>query len=99
MSALSLTVHPDVVDTEIDEGEVALLHLGTKTYFSLNLTGARIWQHLKRGLTLEEMSQRLQEEFDVDAARAQQSVRQLVDELVRHQLAQRASISPPDDQR
>jgi len=27
---------PDVVDTDIDDGEVALLQLGTNTYFSLN---------------------------------------------------------------
>ena len=99
MSATSLTVHPDVVDTEIDEGEVALLHLGSKTYFSLNRTGARIWECLKEGLSLEEVSARLQQEFDVDAARAQQSVLQLVDELVRHQLAQRAAIPPLDQQR
>ena len=47
---------PEVVDTELDEGEVALLHLGTKTYFSLNLTGGRIWRHLKQGLSLDEVA-------------------------------------------
>src|SRR5699024_3655181 len=50
----TLRPDPDVVDTELGEGEVALLHLGTRTYFSLNVTGARVWHHLKRGLTLDE---------------------------------------------
>ena len=80
---------PQVVDTDIDEGEVALLHLGTKTYFSLNVTGALIWRHLKQGLSLDDVSSRLQAEFDVDRAQADRSVNQLVDELVRNNLAQR----------
>ena len=80
---------PEVVDTDIDEGEVALLHLGTKTYFSLNVTGALIWRHLKQGLSLDDVSSRLQAEFDVDRAQADRSVNQLVDELVRNNLAQR----------
>jgi hypothetical protein len=85
----TLRPDPEVVDTDIDEGEVALLHLGTKTYFSLNVTGARIWRYLKDGLSLEEVSRRLQEEFEVDAAQADRSVSQLVEELLRHSLAQR----------
>jgi hypothetical protein len=80
---------PDVVDTEIDEGEVALLHLGAKTYFSLNRTGARIWSHLKQGLSLDEVSNRLQAEFDVDREHADRSVNRLVEELIRNNLAQR----------
>jgi hypothetical protein len=80
---------PEVVDTEIDEGELALLHLGTKTYFSLNSTGARIWTHLKQGLCLEDVSSRLQAEFDVDRERADRSVNGFVEELVRNNLAQR----------
>ena len=43
--------HPQVVDTELDEGEVVLLHLESKTYYSLNPTG-RDRQGLKQGLTL-----------------------------------------------
>lgn len=87
-SIRSVLPDPEVVDTEIDEGELALLHLRSKTYFSLNLTGARIWQHLKAGLSLEEVSLRLQEEFSIDADHAERSVHQLVDELLRHELAQ-----------
>lgn len=91
MSGSPASVHPDpdVVDTQIDDGETALLHLGTKTYFSLNVTGARIWHHLKQGLSLDDVSRQLQQEFDVDAERAERSVQRLVDELVQHGLVQR----------
>jgi hypothetical protein len=44
--------HPEVVDTELDDGEVVLLHLESKTY-CLNLTGQRIWHRLKKGLTTD----------------------------------------------
>lgn len=76
-----------MVDTELD-GEIVLLHLESKTYYSLNLTGMRIWQVLKQGLSLKEISQRLQEEFEVDAERANRSVLDLVTELSQQKLVQ-----------
>jgi Coenzyme PQQ synthesis protein D (PqqD) len=75
-----------VVDAELDDGEVVLLHLETKTYYSLNQTGMRIWNGLKSGRSLREVSHRLQSEFDVDSAEADRSVLDLVNELARHQL-------------
>jgi len=41
--------HPEVVDTTLAEGDVVLLHVESKTHYSLNLTGQRIWQGLKEG--------------------------------------------------
>jgi coenzyme PQQ synthesis protein D (PqqD) len=81
--------HPEVVDTELDTGETVLLHLESTMYYSLNLTGTHIWQGLKAGLSLQEISHRLQTVFDVEAARADRSVLALVHDLVQRQLAQR----------
>ena len=78
--------HPEVVDTELAGQEIMLLHLGSRTYYSLNLTGARVWQGLKQGLTLTDISYHLQEEFDVEADRADCSVLALVNELWRYGL-------------
>ena len=64
-----------------------LLHLDSKTYYSLNPTGERIWQGLKEGLSLREISRRLQEEFDVDEDKADRSVLDLVKELCEQNLA------------
>jgi Coenzyme PQQ synthesis protein D (PqqD) len=44
--------HPEVVDTELEAEETVLLHLESETYFSLNLTGTRIWQGLKQEQSL-----------------------------------------------
>jgi hypothetical protein len=81
--------HPQVVDTELEEGETVLLHLESTTYYSLNLTGTHIWQGLKAGLSLQEISHRLQAVFDVEGPRADRSVLALVHDLVQHQLVQR----------
>jgi hypothetical protein len=81
--------HPEVVDTELEAGETVLLHLASTTYYSLNATGTCIWQGLKQGLSLREISQRLQGRFAVEAEHAGQSVVTFVDELVQHQLVQR----------
>ena len=79
---------PDVVDTELDGGEVVLLHLGTKNYYSLNLTGALVLRGVKDGMTLQQIAERLQNEFDVDGKTAEQSVRDLIQELDRERLVQ-----------
>ena len=79
--------HSEVVDTKLDDGEVVLLHLESKTYYSLNPTGERIWQGLKEGLSFGEISRTLQEEFDVDPEVADKSVLDLVNELCEQKLA------------
>ena len=78
--------HPDAVDTALDGNELVLLHLGSKNYYSLNGTGLRIWQGFKEGLSLREISRRLQEEFGIDPAKGDQSVLRLADELSREGL-------------
>jgi hypothetical protein len=78
--------HPDVVDTALEAGETALLHLENTTYYSLNPTGTQIWHGLKQGLTLREISRRLQEVFDIDTDKADRSVLAFVDELAQHKL-------------
>ena len=90
MVTLAQTVrpHPEVVDTALDTGETVLLHLDSKTYYSLNGTGTQIWQDLKQGLPLQEISRRLQGRFEVEPERADRSVLALVDDLLQHQLVQ-----------
>jgi Coenzyme PQQ synthesis protein D (PqqD) len=82
----SVQPHPEVVDTELEAGDTVLLHLAHTTYYSLNSTGTCIWQGLKQGLSLRDVSQRLQERFAVAAEHADRSVLTFVHELAQHQL-------------
>jgi hypothetical protein len=83
----TVRTHTEVVDTKLDDGEVVLLHLESKIYYSLNPTGERIWRGLKEGLKLKQISGRLQEEFDVDENTADRSVLELANELCEQNLA------------
>ena len=84
-----LRPHPQVVATAVDDDEMALLHLETKAYFSLNATGAAVWNGLKDGLTIEQIADRLQAVFDVDASTATQSVEELLEQLLEQKLLER----------
>ncbi len=77
---------PEVVITELEDKDAVLLHLGTKTYFTLNDTGLRIWQMLSSGLTPGEVCKKLPEEFDVSPEKAKKSVLNLVGELINEKL-------------
>ena len=81
--------HPDVVATELKDQETVLLHLKDKVYYSLNATGTRIWQGLKRNLPLRQISQELQAEFAVEPDKAERSVLDLVEELFQQHLVER----------
>jgi hypothetical protein len=84
-----ISICSDVVDTTLNEGEVVLLHLESKMYYSLNPTGERIWRGLKEAASLREISRRLQDEFDVDEQEAERSVLELVNELCEQKLVLR----------
>jgi predicted Rdx family selenoprotein len=90
MLTLDQTVrpHPEVVDTPLDTGEVVLLHLARKTYYSLNVTGAQIWQGVKDGLTLQAISLELQARYAVEPGHADRSVLTLMADLLDQQLVQ-----------
>ena len=89
--------HPEVVFTELADKEAVLLHLGTKSYYSLNETGGLIWQMLERGLELNEIIAELQKEFDVVSEKAKESVLGLVRELTVEKLLKTGTESPDTD--
>lgn len=80
------SINPDVVSTLLDNGEAVLMHMGTASYFSLNPTGARIWQLLTAGLPPAAIATQLAEEYAVTSAQAHQSVLALVGQLVEQKL-------------
>jgi broad specificity phosphatase PhoE len=77
-----ITPDPDVIVTELDDGEAVLLHLGSRKYFSLNATGLEIWRLLGERLTPEAIGVRLQSIYDITPERARSSVAALVAELL-----------------
>ena len=81
---------PRVNFTRFDEGEGVLLHLATKSYYTLNATGVFIWEQLEAGCqTVEELVAALLEHYEVTREEAERQVRAFLEELEREGLVQR----------
>ncbi len=75
-----VVVSPDATCALLDDGAV-VLHMRTKRYFSLNKTGAAIWQLLESGVSVADIVTSLTERYEVDYATASSSVDTLIAEL------------------
>jgi hypothetical protein len=56
----------DLLANELSERETVMLDVADGTYFGLQDVGKVIWDHLDGPLTLEELCERLVDQFDVD---------------------------------
>ncbi|MFW5955325.1 MAG: PqqD family protein [Rhodothermales bacterium] len=56
-------LNPDVVFTQMEDGEAVLLHLNTREYYSLNETAASIWISIRDGLDRSEIGERLSAQY------------------------------------
>lgn len=93
-NAPSPTVSSDVLAAHLDD-ETVLLHLGTKRYFHLNVTGQRIWQMLEEGASEETLVERLSKEFAADRSVLVAEVQSLLDTLRQLGLVE-GSVRPED---
>jgi len=82
---------PSVVYTQLDDSEAALFDLETERFYSLNETGCRIWELLQDGMCPEDISNTLQEEYDMDQEETIVYVLQFLEELVEQELIQKSN--------
>jgi len=80
------TPDPQVVCTELRNGESVLLHLGTQSYFTLNKTGTVIWRLMAQGMDLGGVARELSATYQVSRLQAGQNVLDLADQLAAEQL-------------
>jgi hypothetical protein len=76
---------PQVVNETI-QGEAIVIHLGTGTYYSLQGTGAAIWDAVERGQNLAEIVDGLVARYDGARDQIEGAVSSLLDELVAEDL-------------
>jgi hypothetical protein len=77
---LVLRRNPEVIAKRLDETTV-LVDMATSRIFELNETGTRIWELLGEGLEADSIMRHLVDEFDVEHARAEGEVNNLVARL------------------
>jgi len=79
--------NPDVTITEFaDEG--VLLHLETKTYYTLNKPGMFVWGLIKEGMPTDEIVERVRMEFSVGKDVAEKNVMDLIENLIKEKLVE-----------
>ena len=79
---------PNVVSTTLDQ-EAVLLDLDTRRYYSLNETGARIWELLADDQSLDAIAEAITTEWDVSEENARAHVERLLSELEEEGLVER----------
>lgn len=72
---------PDHVVARRVGDETVILDLESGTYFGLDPVGARIWELIAEGHTLDSICATMLEEYEVDEERLQEDVRALVQDL------------------
>jgi hypothetical protein len=77
--------NPDVLWRRLDD-EVILMQLKTDQMFSLNRTGARLWELIAEGLSFEEIRERMALEFEISPDRLTSELGQILDLLIERQL-------------
>lgn len=77
---------PGVVISALPNGEMVLVHLDTRQYYSMNSTGALLWNLMAQAPSIDAMSQALYERFDVTPEAARQTVCEFVEDLKAHNL-------------
>lgn len=77
----SLEIVADVVFADLPDGGV-VVHTGTKRYYSLNHTGARIWELLEGSGDPEVAASTIAIEYGISADEASRAVEQLTEGLL-----------------
>ena len=72
---------PDVLCQEVG-GEMVLLDLNSESYFGLDEIGARIWALLNEEKAVGQIVETLLEEYEVDRARLEGDVNELLENLL-----------------
>ncbi len=84
MSGISLkavvVAGKDQVNCALGE-EAAILHMASGIYYGLDPVGARIWNLLQQPRSVEEIRAALLEEYDVEPARCEADLLELLDKL------------------
>jgi hypothetical protein len=79
---------PKNVLVRVFENESVLLNLESENYHGLDDVGTRMWQALSESKTIQDAFEKLQTEYDVDAATLQKDLNDFVERLVQRGLVE-----------
>ncbi|HNX65260.1 MAG TPA: PqqD family protein [Bacteroidales bacterium] len=68
---ISGRLHDEMVMMDMEQGK----------YFSLNQTATAIWEHLENPLTIEQLCDRLMDEYEVEREQCVEEIKEYLDEM------------------
>ena len=80
-----IAIAPNAVARQVGD-ETVILHLGSGTYFGLDAVGARIWQLMGEGKSLNEICDVVLDEYEVSREDLERDIAGLIKDLVAHDL-------------
>ncbi len=89
-------VNNPYVISETIQGETIIIHLTTGTYYSLQGSGAEVWESIAGAASASEIADELSSRYGIPAADAEPSVVQLLEELEREELIAVSSATARD---
>jgi hypothetical protein len=84
---------PEAVFAEVPDGGV-VLHTGTKRYYSLNQTGARIWALLETDGNPQSAAATIATEYGISPTEAERAVEDLVRDFIKAELLRESRDVP-----
>lgn len=79
-------VNEKLVTSKIIDGEAIIINLSSGMYFSLDKTGALVWQLVGGGYSVAEAVDVLSARYSVAADRVREELERLVNDMVKHDL-------------
>lgn len=77
---------PAAITTFLNSDEAVIVHADTKLSYALNATGITIWNLLSQGHGIDELTNGICTEFDVDREQARDGVIRFIEELLSFRL-------------
>jgi len=75
------SLNPDVVFKRLED-RMVLVDLKSNQIFELNSTGARVWELLQEGVSVDTLIDRLKAEFEADPATLRTEIESLLSDLL-----------------
>jgi len=75
------SLNPDVVFKRLED-RMVLVDLKSNQIFELNSTGARVWELLQEGVSVDTLIDRLEAEFEADPATLRTEIESLLSDLL-----------------
>ncbi len=80
-------VSKDVVSCDLG-GETAMLDMKEGIYYGLNEMGTVIWEYIQKPITIQEIMDKIREEYDVDEETCYIDLTELIKQMLENKLVE-----------